>query len=140
MDKILVFSGLWLAFLPSVKWNILMINKGRITSLITVLFYLSGVYSLLLGVNAIAGFVNETKLWMLGLNVILMILVAMAITIKFKVEKGILSRLAGVIGVVFLAASIFILVVDLKEGASSCIALTGGLIMLASPLDVITKK
>lgn len=140
MDKMLIFCGIWIAFLPNMKWNVLLREKRKDSFVLSGMFYLSGCFSVLVGLNAVIGIIHNTKISLLVLYVALWLLVVISIVIKIKVEKSTLARISGLVGVIFLILSMYVIFADIGEIASSCVALAGGLIMLAAPLDVIVIK
>ncbi len=136
----LIICGVWLLFLPKCKWNIILSDNGKRTWLIARMCSVVGCYSILVGLNKVLGFVEDSEGFLIILYGLLFVLSALYVYIKAKVEKSVIAKIAVIIGVLFLLVSLFIVISDITEIISACVGLTAGLIMLAAPYDVIMIK
>lgn len=140
MEKHLIIYGVWLLFLPLMKWNVVSAEKDNKNKLLSGLCYASGVYSILIGLNAIVQVVDRSTELVLVLYAVLLLLSMIYIYKKIRLEHSAISRMAVVISALLVILSVCLVVSAPEEAASASVMLIGTLMVLAAPYDAIKGK
>lgn len=132
MNIMLVFSGIWIAILPKMKWYSIELKKLNIA------YYCIGIYISLLGVllSMIDVKIND-ELLVLALTASILLTIC-TIILKFKGEKNIIDILAIVSSVVLLICAILVAIIEIEE--SAIMMITGALLLLSISYKSISKS
>lgn len=134
MNIMLVFSGIWIAMLPRMKWYSIDIKK------LNVAYYCIGIYIALLG--ALLSVLNvkiNDELLVLALTASILLQIS---TIILKIRGGLSTiDIFSIISSAFLLiCAISVAIIEVEELTSSITMIAGALLMLSVPYKSISKS
>lgn len=130
----IIFAGLWIAMLPYMEW----VNAYKINKKVCLI---SGVYVSCVGVLDRVHFLNEYTPWLILLGFILSVICLLHyIVVKVRSPKNYVDSLMILIGCVFGALGIAMVLLDLKDSGSFITSNTGAMVVLSVPFYKVSER
>ncbi|WP_165878527.1 hypothetical protein [Natranaerovirga pectinivora] len=132
MNIMLVFSGIWIAILPKMKWYSIELKKLNIA------YYCIGIYTALLGILlSVIDVKISDELLVLALTASILLQIC-TIILKLKGENNIIDILAIISSVALLIGAIAVAIIEIDE--SAIIMITGALLLLSISYKSVSKS